>query len=199
MTSIMLETNTKTRYDSLMQSTQVSIGLHIRKLRQLQHQTLQNIADKCGFTKSLLSKIESGKVVPPMSTLVKIACALNTNMADLMAEGDNIDCIFIPSDHKGVEPVLTVSGYKVLPLAVEFRQKRMQPMLFTIRPEDLNDKVNSHPGEEYIYVLEGTMEFRVGTKVFILHTGDSLFFNSVIDHYITQVLSDQVKYLDIFN
>lgn len=134
-----------------------------------------------------------------MSTLVKIAGALSTNIADLMAEGDNIDCVFIPSDHAGLEPVPTVSGYRVLPLAVEFKQKKMQPMLFTIRPEDLNDKVNSHLGEEYIYVLEGTMEFRVGSKAYTLHPGDSLFFNSVNDHHITQVLSEQVKYLNIFN
>ena len=43
-----------------------NIGGHIRKLRKLQQKTLQEIADICGFTKSLLSKIESGKVVPPV-------------------------------------------------------------------------------------------------------------------------------------
>ncbi|MDR1971820.1 MAG: XRE family transcriptional regulator [Treponema sp.] len=174
------------------------IGLHIRKLRRFQELTLQNVADKCGFTKSLLSKIEGGKIVPAMSTLVKIAGALNTNIAALMAEGDNVDSVFIPA-HQKIKPFPTESGYAVLPLAVEFTQKKMQPFIFTVRPEDLKDKVNSHLGEEFIFVLEGAMEFRVGDQVYIMRSRDSIFFNSVQDHYISKVLSDQVVYLDIFN
>jgi transcriptional regulator with XRE-family HTH domain len=176
-----------------------NIGVHIRKLRKLQQQTLQNVADKCGFTKSLLSKIEGGKVVPPMSTLVKIACALNTNIADLMADGKAIGCVFIPVGHHGTEPTPTVSGYRILPLAVEFKKKKMQPFLFTVRPDELQDKTNSHTGEEFIYVLEGVMEFRVGTRTYTLGPGDSIFFNSINEHHILGVLADQVKYLDIFN
>ncbi|MDR1971813.1 MAG: XRE family transcriptional regulator [Treponema sp.] len=174
------------------------VGVHIRKLRKIQAMTLQNVADKCGFTKSLLSKIEGGKVVPPMSTLVKIAGALNTNIADLMAEGDNLDSVFIPAKAE-TQPVPTESGYAVIPLAVEFKQKKMQPFIFSIRPEDLNDKVNSHLGEEFILVLEGSMEFRVGEQVYTLHSRDSVFFSSIRDHYVSKVLSDQVVYLNIFN
>ena len=174
------------------------IGSHIRRLRRLQHLTLQNIADRCGFTRSLLSKIETGKVVPPMSTLVKIAGALNTNIAALMAEGDRLDCVFIPGESRE-KPVPTESGYAVLPLAVELKEKKMQPFIFTIRPEDLSDKANSHLGEEFIFVLEGSMEFCVGEKTFIMHPRDSIFFNSIREHYISSVLSDHVVYLNIFN
>jgi uncharacterized cupin superfamily protein len=75
----------------------------------------------------------------------------------------------------------------------------MQPFLFTVRPDELQDKANSHTGEEFIYVLEGVMEFRVGTQKYTLGPGDSIFFNSINEHHILTVLSDQVKYLDIFN
>ena len=131
-----------------------NIGGHIRKLRKLQQKTLQEIADICGFTKSLLSKIESGKVVPPVATLVKIASALNTNVSALVAEGDDLDCVFIPAERNGSRSMPTLSGYSILPLAVELKQKRMQPFLFTARPEDLHDKIYSHVGEEFIFVLE---------------------------------------------
>jgi transcriptional regulator with XRE-family HTH domain len=174
------------------------IGAHIRKLRRHQDLTQQNVADACGFTKSLLSKIEGGKVVPPMSTLVKIAGALNANIADLLAEGARADSIFIPSIGEA-KPVPTESGYEILPLAVEFKQKKMQPFIFTCRPEDLNDKVNSHPGEEFIFVLEGAMEFRVGEEIYTMRPRDSIFFNSKNAHNIVKVLTGQVVYLDIFN
>ena len=174
------------------------IGSHIRRLRRFQRLTLQNVADKCGFTRSLLSKIETGKTVPPMSTLVKIAGALNTNIASLMAEGDHLDCVFIPAK-SSEKPVPTESGYAVLPLAVEFKEKKMQPFIFTIRREDLSDKPNSHLGEEFIFVLQGSMEFRVGEKTYKMGPKDSVFFDSLREHYISKVLSVQVVYLNIFN
>ena len=176
-----------------------NIGSHIRKLRKLQQRTLQDVADNCGFTKSLLSKIERGRFVPPVATLVKIASALNTNVSALVAEGDKIDCVFIPAGRDGAEPVPTVSGYSILPLAVELKQKKMQPFLFTARPEDLNDKIHSHLGEEFIFVLEGVLEFQVGPDTYTLNPGDSIFFNSVAEHRIIGVHSPHVKYLDIFN
>ena len=181
-----------------MVKQKTKIGSHIRRLRRLEALTLQNVADKCGFTRSLLSKIETGKVVPPMSTLVKIAGALNTNIAALMAEGEKLDCVFIPANGKDM-PVPTESGYAVLPLAVEFKHKKMQPFIFSIRPEDLSDKANSHPGEEFIFILEGSMEFQVGNKTYILGPRDGLFFNSIPEHFISRVLSDLVVYLNIFN
>jgi quercetin dioxygenase-like cupin family protein len=86
-----------------------------------------------------------------------------------------------------------------LPLAVEFKEKKMQPFIFSIRPEDLSDKANSHPGEEFIFVLEGSMEFMVGEKTYTMHPRDSVFFNSISEHYIYKVLSAEVVYLNIFN
>ena len=174
------------------------IGGHIRRLRRLQRLTLQNVADKCGFTKSLLSKIETGAVIPPMSTLVKIAGALNTNIAALMAEGDKLDCVFIPAKGMG-KPVPTESGYAILPLAVELKQKKMQPFIFSIRPEDLSDKVNTPLGEEFIFILEGSMEFKVGDTIYTMGPRDSIFFNSIREHYVSKVLTEEVVYLNIFN
>ena len=174
------------------------IASNIRNLRRLQHLTLQNVADKCGFTRSLLSKIETGAVIPPVSTLAKIANALNINLAALMSEGDHADCVFIPSGQLE-KTVPTVSGYAVLPLAVQYKQKKMQPFLCTIRAEDLNDKPNSHHGEEFVFVLEGSMEFHVGDKTYIMNPNDGMFFNSIIEHYISRVFSEHVVYLNIFN
>jgi transcriptional regulator with XRE-family HTH domain len=176
----------------------IHVGTHIRKLRRLQDLTQQNVADNCGFTKSLLSKIERGKVVPPMSTLVKIAGTLNTNIADLMTEGARVDSIFIPANQE-TKPAHTESGYEMLPLAMEFKQKRMQPFIITCRPEDLNDKPNSHGGEEFIFVLEGIMEFRVGEEIYTMRPRDGIFFNSIREHHIVKVITNQVVYLDIFN
>jgi transcriptional regulator with XRE-family HTH domain len=177
---------------------QGGIGAQIRRLRRYQQLTLQNVADKCGFTKSLLSKIETGKVIPPISTLVKIAGELGTNVAALMTEGDNLDCVYIPAV-ENIKSTPTESGYAVQPLAVEIKEKKMQPCIFSISAKDLNDKPNSHLGEEYIFILEGLMDFQVGETVYTLGPKDSIFFNSIREHYISKVHSTKVVYLNIFN
>lgn len=177
---------------------QQGVGRHIRRLRRYQQLTLQNVADKCGFTKSLLSKIENGKIIPPVSTLVKIAGALGTNVAALMTKGDNFDCVFIPA-YGDIDSAPTESGYAVLPLAVEFKEKKMQPCICTVNAKDLSDKVNSHLGEEFIFILEGSMDFLVDETTYTLGPKDSIFFNSIRDHYIAKVHSDKVVYLNIFN
>jgi len=64
-----------------MKATDLNIGTHIRRLRLQQRRTQQEIASVCGFTKSLLSKIESNTVTPPVATLVKIARSLGTSVS----------------------------------------------------------------------------------------------------------------------
>ena len=185
--------------DDRVASEKINIGSYIRKLRKLQQRTLQDVANQCGYTKSLLSKIENGRVIPPVSTMVKIASALNTTVAALMERGNIVDCVYTPASQQDLMAVATESGYCITPLAVEFKKKRMQPFFSTIKAEDLNDKVNSHLGEEFIYILKGSMEFQVGEKKYILRPGDSLFFNSIEDHLILRVLSKEISYLNVFN
>ncbi len=55
----------------------------------------------------------------------------------------------------------------------------------------------NHEGEEFIYVLKGVMEFKVGNKTYELQKGDSLYFNSLENHGMMPV-SDEVIYLDVF-
>ena len=73
---------------------QLNIGGRIRRLRREQHRTQQEIANLCGFTKSLLSKIEVNKVVPPVATLVKIAAALGVQVSVLIETNNGADTVY---------------------------------------------------------------------------------------------------------
>jgi transcriptional regulator with XRE-family HTH domain len=182
-----------------MTNKHVNIGSHIRKIRKLQQRTLQDVATACGFTKSLLSKIECGHVIPVIETLIKIASALNTNVSALIEEGTNLESVYISAKHEGYEPVVMESGYSIFPLAVELKQKKMQPFIYTARKEDINDKLHSHIGEEFLYILEGILEFQVGETVYVLYPGDSIFFNCIANHRTVGIQTSTVKLLAIFN
>jgi len=177
----------------------VSIGSQIRTLRRKQMRTLDEIARACGFTKSLLSKIENEATMPPVATLTRIAAALNVSVSTLMDDATHAaKTVFTPADD--ITPkrfTRTDKGYAFFMFAAGRAQKSMQPFLFTARKGEVKAKGLSHSGEEFIYLLEGKMRYRVGSVAYTLAPGDSLYFDAEEEHEL-EPLSATVKYLAIF-
>lgn len=181
-----------------MTSATSDLGLRIRALRRLQKRTLQEIATACGFTISLLSKIESGKTSPPIATLEKIAHALGLSISDLFNISQTSFTAHTSANQLAqVPPTRTDKGYGFHLLAAERADKLMQPFVFTAEKGKVKKGGLSHHGEEFIYVLDGEMNYRVGSTTYHLKTGDSLYFNSEEEHDI-EPLSARVRYLAVF-
>ena len=82
-------------------------------------------------------------------------------------------------------------------LSIADTRQRMQPYLFIARKGMVRDDPLTHAGEEFAYVLEGSMEYRVGSVRYTLEPGDSLYFDSAEVHGLKPV-SAVVKYLAVF-
>lgn len=177
--------------------TDLHLGSHIRKLRLEQHRTQQEIADACGFTKSLLSKIERNKVMPPIATLVKIANALGTRVSVLIESGRNVASVKATGAEAAEQLTSTEQGYWIHPYATRFRSKRMQPFMFVVRKGEVKEHHLAHEGEEFIYVLSGSVRVQVGPDEHMLNPGDALYFDAGHTHQVIPV-SEEARYLDIF-
>jgi transcriptional regulator with XRE-family HTH domain len=175
----------------------LNIGNHIRRMRLEQRRTQQDIADACGFTKSLLSKIESNKVVPPVATLVKIATALGTRVSALIEADRNVSVVAATAGDVDDNITKTERGYWIYPFATRYQGKRMQPFVFVARKGEVKEHHLVHEGEEFMYVLQGVMKVQVGASEWTLRTGDSIYFNSTLEHQVIPV-SKTVKYLNLF-
>ena len=173
------------------------LGARIRRLRKQQNRTQEELAGSCGFTKSLLCKIETGAVVPPIATLVKIAVALGTSVSALIESPQAVSAVCDPAAASRRGTTRTEKGYAVFPFASGYPAKKMQPFLFTARRGEVKRHKLSHPGEEFIHVLDGEMRFVVGTVEYRLAAGDSLYFDALEEHEVIP-LSASVSYLDIF-
>lgn len=173
------------------------LGSHIRKLRLEQHRTQQDVADVCGFTKSLLSKIERNKVMPPVATLVKIANALGTRVSALIETGTNGPSVAITAAEVKRQMIKTEQGYWIHPFATGYDRKRMQPFMFRVRKGEVKEHHLTHEGEEFIYVLRGRIRVQVGPDEHILSAGDGLYFDAAYVHQVIP-LTDEARYLDIF-
>lgn len=175
----------------------LNIGGHIRRLRLEQRRTQQDIADACGFSKSLLSKIESNKVMPPVATLVKIAKSLCTNVAALIEAGATRATVCTGEKEVLANLVKTEQGYSIYPFAVRHKNKRMQPFLFVLRRGEVKEHHLVHEGEEFIYVLQGRIRVQVGREEHLLGRGDALYFDSTDVHQVIPI-SAEARYLNVF-
>ncbi|ULL19902.1 XRE family transcriptional regulator [Paenibacillus sp. H1-7] len=176
----------------------MDLGSKIKKLRIEQNRSLLDIANACGFSKSLLSKIENGKTIPPISTLVKIAEALGTRVSILLDDQERTGTIYTPKEMSHSKLVKTDKGYSFFTFAVERSEKLMQPFLFVSRKSEQDNKnVYSHNGEEFIFILEGEMKYKVGNVEYSLKPGDSLYFDSIEKHALFP-MTEEVKYIAVF-
>lgn len=175
----------------------MNIGSNIRRFRLQQGMTQQDVADFCGLTKGMISKIESGKVTPALATLTKIAGAVGVDIVALMSEKQQRSAAFTPAVTDADMFVGTDLGYKMCGLARKYFQKQMQPILITAKRGEVVRHLVTHDDEEFIYMLGGALIFQVDERLYTLKTGDNLYFDGTRQHGIYEVVEDAV-YLDIF-
>lgn len=177
----------------------MELGKKIKRLRHEQNRNLADIAEVCGFSKSLLSKIENGKTVPPIATLIKIADALGTRISVLLDDQQQTGTIYTTRQSSESGLVKTGKGYQFYAFAVERGEKLMQPFLFVSgKNEHGNKHTFSHNGEEFIFIIEGEMRYKVGNVEYTLKPGDSLYFDSLENHGLSPI-TDVVKYVAVFS
>jgi len=173
---------------------------NIKKLRQSQEMSLEQLAKNAGLTKGYVSKIENAQKAPPVSTLIKIARALNAGMDVLLADKseppEEIDlCIVKKNEGKEVVSKGTLYGYNYISLAYKKMGKRMEPYIIECAFDEKT--VFSHDGEEFMYVLEGTHEFVYASKKYLVRKGDSIYFNPRIPHSGRSVGKKRAKILTV--
>jgi transcriptional regulator with XRE-family HTH domain len=162
------------------------IAERIKSFRLKSGMTLDQLASITGLTKGYLSRIENSEKSPPISTLSKIASAFHSEIISFLTDDDetqkdaNLD-IVRAGGRKVVVSKDASAGYIYESLAYRMPGKNMEPMLITL--DDRSPKRRfQHEGEEFIFILEGRMEFFYEGKSHILETGDSAYFNGAIPH-----------------
>jgi len=168
----------------------LNLGNKIRRLRRKKTLTLQNVSDLSGLSKSLLSQIENSFTAPPIATLLKISRALEVKIGYFFQDPPLSSRIAVVrrKDRKKTVPLHsrangTKVGYQYESLAYPMAEKKMEPFMIEIehrKPEDMI--FYHHRGEEFLFVLEGRMEFRGADRVIKLDSMDCLYFDSSIPH-----------------
>jgi transcriptional regulator with XRE-family HTH domain len=145
------------------------------------------LAKATGLDLSLIQAIESEQVYPALGVLVKLSRALGQRLGTFMDDQFHEDPLIVRlaerteqmAQHKGETP----APYRYFPLGRGKTDRHMEPFFIEIGPEQ-EHLTSSHEGEEFIVVVSGEVILEYGKKSFQLHPGDSMYYNSIVPHYV---------------
>ncbi len=183
-----------------MPSTLIDLGKKIRNERQERQLTLEKFSQMTGLSKSFLSQVERGITEPSITSLKKIAKQFGFSVVNLFQNGDTLNSNWeyhsAPIKYSGksmnyVEKAEVVRadkrkrfalpGSKVMYMRVsEGENSGEQPML-------------DPPGEKVGLVLKGSIEVSVGTEVYQLGEGDSIYYPANIPHSWRALEGDSIE------
>lgn len=159
----------------------INIGEKIRSLRQKNNLTQKELADRCELSKGFISQLESNQTSPSLSTLEDILTTLGSSFHEFFSDeqGDNPVCrkedVFIKESDDGV------TIHWLIPNA---QKNALEPILVTLVPGGHTVEDDPHEGEEFGYVLSGSIVLRLGERTFRVRRGSSFCFKPSSVHYI---------------
>lgn len=163
------------------QPSEPSVGQRIRDLRQHRGLSQRALADACKLSANAVGLIERGETSPSVATLHRLALALDVSIADLFSPSDEArGAVLVKRDQR-----LRVQREKIVMenLASGLSEQCMEPFLATLQPgAGTGAEPVVHLGEEFVFCLEGEVEYRVAGQAYHLESGDSLMFQAYQPH-----------------
>ncbi len=181
-----------------------NVGEKIKELRDLKNISREDLAMRSNLDIEQIKKIEEEKVIPSLSPLIKIARSLSVRLGTFL------------DDYEELGPVVSLAGEEkkgasfsnknsesrshldFFALASDKAGRHMEPFLIDIKPAASNDyMLSSHEGEEFIYVLQGSIEINYGRDVYVLNPGDSIYYDSIVSHNVHSYKNQTAKILAV--
>ena len=166
-----------------MEQQIVEIADRLRSMRESLDISPEKAAQTCDITVAEYLKYESGETDIPISILHRMARHFGFDITTLLTgEQPQVHNFSLTRKGKGVT-VQRRRSYNYESLAASFINRKADPYYVIVEPkEDPEITFNSHPGQEFNYVLEGELKICIGDNELILHPGDSVYFDSAVPH-----------------
>lgn len=179
------------------------LGATIRQLRLDHNLTIAAVSERAGISRGMLSKIENGLAATSLETLEQLANALGVTLSKLF-QNYNLPrgAAQLVKKGEGMEVVRrgTRVGHTYQLLAYDQGpHKTFEPFLISLEDSGEEFPAFEHPGTEFIHMLEGILEYRVGEETFVLNSGDSLTFQGEIPHRPEALIKTPIKFLAIIH
>ncbi len=180
-----------------MPEAKKEIAARVRELRECCEIDIAHLASTIGVTLEDYQKMESGVTDFPASLLSEIATTLKTDLTELLTGRPAHMNSFCVTRKDGGVQVTRRKQYGYENLSANFTHKKCEPFIVTVPITDIKPELNTHPGQEFIYMLEGSMLVVIGDNEVTLSSGDSLYIDSTKPHSMKTIGSSPARFLDI--
>lgn len=179
------------------------LGMQIKRQRQAQELKLADVARIAGISQGMLSKIENAQVSTSLDTLSRLCDVLGMPMSKLFSQYDQPDgnAILIKAG-EGLEVVRrgTEKGH-TYHLLNHTRGPKKNFEAYMVSMDDASEEFPtfSHPGTEFLHLLEGELVYRHGNQLYHMQAGDSLTFDGEVPHGPEKLVQVPIRLLSIMN
>ena len=197
-----------------MSNCNTFVGSKIKGLRETKNLSLEEIAERSGLTVEQITSIENDQNLPSLGPLIKIARALGVRLGTFMDDNDALGPVVCRAADREATRSISFSNDSSIsfsngatdarkhmeyhPLAQQKAGRHMEPFVIDINPEDApNFQLSAHEGEEFIYVMQGEVEIVYGKETYNLKEGDSIFYDSIVNHHVHGAPGKSAKILAV--
>ena len=160
----------------------MQIGKKIKDLRIQKNLTQEELADRCELSKGFISQLERDLTSPSIATLIDILQCLGTDLKDFFDDSEDEQIAFKETDYfEKIDEELKNKIEWIIPNA---QKNIMEPIRLTLEPGAQTYPDNPHEGEEFGYILSGSITLCIGNKIYKAKKGESFYFTPNSTHYI---------------
>ncbi len=175
-----------------------AVASRIKEMREILDISSEEMSRKLGVSIELYTEYESGTKDIPIGIIYKAASAMGVDSTLLLiGENARMQSYTVVRNGAGVE-IERYPGYSFSSLAINFIGRTMDPMVVTIHADDLPAKLVKHGGQEFNYVIEGSVAVTINGHEFVLNEGDSIYFDPSLPHGQKAVTSI-ARFLTVIN
>ncbi|MFI3209641.1 MAG: XRE family transcriptional regulator [Peptostreptococcaceae bacterium] len=161
----------------------MDIGEKIKRMRIEKQLTQEELANRCELSKGFISQLENNLTSPSIATLIDILEILGTNLKEFFNEMDDEKITFKKEDMFETED--EELGYELMWLIPNSQKNDMEPIILTLESGGRYKEEKPHEGEEFGYVLSGSIYLHIGNKRSKVKKGESFYFKPRENHYVS--------------
>lgn len=169
----------------------MNIGSKIRRLRQEKNLTQDELASRCELSKGFISQLENDLTSPSLNTLSNILESLGTTLKDFFNDQSDERIVFRNEDFYEVED--KEYKYKIEWIIPNAQKNIMEPIIITIEPGGASKEEIAHQGEEFGYVMAGSIYINLGSKKYKARKGETFAYKTNVNHYISNAGKTEAK------
>jgi len=172
------------------------MGQTIRQLRLDRQFTLEQAAERAGCTPGFLSQVERNQAVPSITMLYSVAKALGVEVTHFFPRMTKVAKVVQANERDTFRFEGSYITYSLL--STSSPDRKLEALLVQVDPADgalPADEHRAHLGEEFSYVLEGTLRYWVGDTVYDLNPGDSIHIKSTVKHRLENPGTEPTRFL----